>query len=137
MNSNPVQPSPWVLATEPTSLGDPAGLVTLAVSSFEMWRAAHRPGIGAVIVALLVVLVGALRPVARDGIDEEAEQRDPVEPQDHPDDFQYPGGPPIPPYDVAGWTLPLQFAISLKLSWPAFPAHSRKPYQPSKTAASE
>ena len=27
-----------------------AGLVTLAVSSFEMWRAAHRPGIGAVIV---------------------------------------------------------------------------------------
>ncbi|MGZ4806858.1 MAG: amylo-alpha-1,6-glucosidase [Ilumatobacteraceae bacterium] len=29
MNSNPVQPSPWVLATEPTSLGDPAGLVTL------------------------------------------------------------------------------------------------------------
>jgi signal transduction histidine kinase/uncharacterized membrane protein len=27
-----------------------AGLVTLAVSSFEMWRAAHRPGIGAVVV---------------------------------------------------------------------------------------
>ncbi len=27
-----------------------AGLVTLAVSSFEMWRAAHRPGIGVVIV---------------------------------------------------------------------------------------
>jgi hypothetical protein len=27
------------------------------------------------------------------------------EPQDHPNDFQYPGGPPIPPYDNAGWTL--------------------------------
>ena len=27
------------------------------------------------------------------------------EPQDHPNDFQYPGGPPIPPYDAAGWTL--------------------------------
>ena len=29
MSSSPVQPSPWVLATEPTSLGDPSGLVTL------------------------------------------------------------------------------------------------------------
>jgi hypothetical protein len=27
------------------------------------------------------------------------------EPQDHPDDFAYPGGPPRPPYDSAGWTL--------------------------------
>jgi hypothetical protein len=26
------------------------------------------------------------------------------EPQDHPNDFQYPGGPPIRPYDAAGWT---------------------------------
>ncbi|MCT1532369.1 M14 family metallopeptidase [Sphingobacterium daejeonense] len=30
---------------------------------------------------------------------------DMFEAQDHPDDFQYPGGPPIPPYDAAGWTL--------------------------------
>ena len=29
MTSSQVQPSPWVLATEPTSLGDPSGLVTL------------------------------------------------------------------------------------------------------------
>ena len=26
------------------------------------------------------------------------------EPQDHPNDFQYPGGPPVRPYDAAGWT---------------------------------
>lgn len=30
---------------------------------------------------------------------------DMFEPQDHPNDFQYPGGPPIRPYDAAGWTL--------------------------------
>jgi hypothetical protein len=30
---------------------------------------------------------------------------DMFEPQDHPNDFEYPGGPPIPPYDYAGWTL--------------------------------
>lgn len=29
---------------------------------------------------------------------------DMFEPQDHPNDFQYPGGPPIRPYDSAGWT---------------------------------
>ena len=33
------------------------------------------------------------------------------EPQDHPDDFQYPGGPPIPPYDSAGWTLAFQMGV--------------------------
>jgi hypothetical protein len=30
---------------------------------------------------------------------------DMFEPQDHPDDFRYPGGPPIPPYDSTGYTL--------------------------------
>lgn len=36
---------------------------------------------------------------------------DMFEPQDHPNDFQYPGGPPIPPYDAAGWTLAYQMGI--------------------------
>lgn len=30
---------------------------------------------------------------------------DMFEPQDHPNDFEYEGGPPIAPYDNAGWTL--------------------------------
>ncbi len=36
---------------------------------------------------------------------------DMFEPQDHPDDFAYPGGPPIPPYDNAGWTLAYQMGV--------------------------
>ena len=36
---------------------------------------------------------------------------DMFEPQDHPNDFQYPGGPPVRPYDAAGWTLAYQFGI--------------------------
>ncbi len=36
---------------------------------------------------------------------------DMFEPQDHPNDFQYPGGPPIPPYDNAGWTLAMQMGV--------------------------
>jgi hypothetical protein len=33
------------------------------------------------------------------------------EPQDHPHDALYPGGPPVPPYDSAGWTLAYQMGI--------------------------
>ena len=33
------------------------------------------------------------------------------EPQDHPNDFTYPGGPPRPPYDSAGWTVAFQMGI--------------------------
>ena len=36
---------------------------------------------------------------------------DMFEPQDHPNDFPFPGGPPTPPYDVTGWTLALQMGV--------------------------
>jgi len=36
---------------------------------------------------------------------------DMFEPQDHPNDFAYPGGPPTPPYDIAGWTLAYQMGV--------------------------
>ena len=36
---------------------------------------------------------------------------DMFEPQDHPNDFRFEGGPPIPPYDNAGWTLAYQMGV--------------------------
>jgi hypothetical protein len=37
--------------------------------------------------------------------------REMFEPQDHPHDVKYPGGPPIQPYDIAGWTLAMQMGV--------------------------
>jgi len=36
---------------------------------------------------------------------------DMFEPQDHPDDFPYPGASPTAPYDSAGWTLAFQMGV--------------------------
>jgi len=39
---------------------------------------------------------------------------DMFEPQDHPQDLAWPGGPPVAPYDSAGWTLALQMGITFE-----------------------
>ena len=36
---------------------------------------------------------------------------DMFEPQDHPQDFEFPGGPPIKPYDITGYNLSYQMGV--------------------------
>jgi hypothetical protein len=45
---------------------------------------------------------------------------DMFEPQDHPNDIPYPGGPPTPPYDNAGWTLAYQMGVQFDRALDSF-----------------
>ena len=45
-----------------------------------------------------------------------------IEKQVHPNLRLYPGGPPIPPYDLAGWTLPMQMGVKVDRIEAAFSA---------------
>ncbi len=48
---------------------------------------------------------------------------DMFEPQDHPQDFAYPGGPPVRPYDITGYTLALQMNVAFDRALDAAPPH--------------
>lgn len=51
---------------------------------------------------------------------------DMFEPQDHPNDFAYPGGPPRRPYDNAGWTLAYEMGVKFDRILEAFEAPTRR-----------
>ncbi len=51
---------------------------------------------------------------------------DMFEAQDHPNDFRFPGGPPIPPYDITGWTLAMQMAVDFDRFYDDIPGQFTK-----------
>ncbi len=51
---------------------------------------------------------------------------DMFEPQDHPDDFAYPGAPPTPPYDNTGWTLAFEMGVKFDRILDAFDCPCQK-----------
>ena len=42
------------------------------------------------------------------------------QPQDHPMDFAYPGGPPKRPYDITGWTIAVQMGVKFDRIYDGF-----------------
>jgi uncharacterized membrane protein YgcG len=51
---------------------------------------------------------------------------DMMEPQDHPNDFAYPGGPPRRPYDVAGYRLAYNMGVKFDRIMEAFEAPTKR-----------
>jgi Zinc carboxypeptidase len=51
---------------------------------------------------------------------------DMFEPQDHPDDFAYPGAPPTRPYDNTGWTLAYMMGVKFDRILDSFECPCRK-----------
>jgi hypothetical protein len=51
--------------------------------------------------------------------------REVLDVQRYPDLRQYPGGPPLRPYDAAGWTLPMQMGVDVAYASKPLPADVR------------
>jgi hypothetical protein len=75
-----------------------------ATSAFDVAGKHYPPG------SFVVFTAQAFRPFVIDMF----------EPQVHPDVFPYPGAPPTPPYDNAGWTLAFQMGIQFDRVLDAF-----------------
>ncbi|MGE0590069.1 MAG: M14 metallopeptidase family protein [Cyclobacteriaceae bacterium] len=58
-----------------------------------------------------------------------------MEKQEYPDLYLYPGGPPIAPYDLTGWTLPMSFGVKVDRVTSSFTAKTKKVQSEIKLAA--
>ncbi|WP_438479837.1 M14 family metallopeptidase [Oleiharenicola lentus] len=79
--------------------------------------------------SFIISAAQAFRPIVRDFL----------ESQDHPMDFDYPGGPPKRPYDITGWTIAEQMGVEYDRFFEKFdiPAGATKlPYLPLEKAMS-
>lgn len=57
--------------------------------------------------------------------------------QHYPARYRYPGGPPVKPYDITGWTLPFQMGVSVDRINHTFKAESAKINGISETASDQ
>ncbi len=97
------QRDPGAIAVFTRALLDAGIEIRQATSAFETNETAYSAG------TLVIPMAQPFR----------AHVKDLLEVQRYPDRRQYPGGPPVAPYDVAGWTLPWQMGIDVHAAdWP-------------------
>ncbi len=100
-------PYAYIIPTEQWDPGEATNLVNvLRHGGVEVHRAAERFSAGGETYeqgAYVIYAAQAFRPYLMDLL----------EPQDYPTRYEYPGGPPDPPYDLAGWTLPMQMGVEV------------------------
>ncbi len=63
--------------------------------------------------------------------------KDLLEKQAYPDQRMYPGGPPKVPYDLAGWTLPMQMGVEVVKVQNTFDAKTSEVTQPVRAPAGD
>ncbi|MCH7576040.1 MAG: hypothetical protein IIA59_13095 [Candidatus Marinimicrobia bacterium] len=100
-------PYAWVL---PADQHDPSAAIELLrrlrFGNVEIYRATSEVNTGSEVVpagAFVVPLAQANRPYIKDL----------MEVQHYPDMRLYPGGPPVPPYDLTTWSLPLMMGVKV------------------------
>jgi hypothetical protein len=101
------QPAAYVI---PAGQRDEAARVQLAnlliADGVEVWRARSPLTAGGKDYSAGALVIPLAQPYR-------AHVKDLFERQRYPARFQYPGGPALPPYDVTGWTLPLQMGVAV------------------------
>jgi len=78
--------------------------ITKATASFQVAGKTYPAG------SYVVKADQAFRPVVHDFF----------EVQDHPNDLAYPGGPPLQPYDITGWTVSSQMGVAFDRIYEGF-----------------
>ncbi len=101
------KPFAYVIPSQQWNTGEEASLVNVlriggvevekATKSFKAGDKKYRAG------SYVIYSGQAFRPYLRDLLEK----------QEYPDRRSSPGGPPEPPYDLAGWTLPMQMGIQI------------------------
>jgi hypothetical protein len=98
-------PRGYVIPADQSDFGTAAKFVNVLLKNgITVWKASsefHAAGKSYPVNSYVVKAAQAARPFVMDMF----------EPQDHPNDFKYPGGPPNPPYDITGWTLAFSMGI--------------------------
>ncbi len=98
----------YVIPDEQWDRGEAANLVNIlkyggievhqATADFQAGDSAYNKG------DIIIYGAQAFRPYLEDLLEK----------QTYPDQYRYSGGPPVPPYDLTGWTLPMQMAVEVQ-----------------------
>ncbi|MEM4408332.1 MAG: M14 family metallopeptidase [Candidatus Caldarchaeum sp.] len=133
-------PFGWVVSSDQKDPGAIAELLRcLILGGIEVYRATRPFSVGAQTFPSGTYVLPAAQPYR-------LHLKDLMEPQVYPKRLEYPGGPAETPYDVAGWTAPLQMGVRIitlnepftftgeKLTEPPRPARNAVP--PSATYVS-
>jgi hypothetical protein len=100
-------PFAYVIRADQRNEREAVNLVnTLRRNGLEVQRATRSFQAGGKQYAAGAYVVPAAQPFRADVVDL-------MDKQVYPDMRQYPGGPPDPPYDMTGWTLPIQMDIAV------------------------